>query len=70
MYSLLETTDYLSLSIVYKDVKCSFIPDSNACFSELPDNIKGKVLYLESGEYNPTGWYKEIIVKKKDIIKY
>lgn len=70
MYSLLETTDYLSLSIVYKDVKCSFIPDSNARFSELPDNIKGKVLYLESGEYNPTGWYKELIVKKKDIIKY
>ena len=40
----------------------------NCSLDEIPDTVKGKVVYVNVGEYNPVGWFHDIIVNKKDMI--
>ena len=47
---------------------CEFIPSPNCSLDEIPDTVKGKVVYVNIGEYNPLGWLHDVIVNKEDII--
>ena len=55
---------HTKLFVMYNNQKCLFIPNNDySSFNE----IKGKVVYIERGAYNPSGWYRDIVVSKKDI---
>ena len=54
--------------IMYNNTLCEFIPSPNCSLDEIPDTIKGKVVYVNIGEYNPLGWFHDVIVNKEDII--
>ena len=51
--------------IMYNDIKCKFIPDNN---NNNISEVKGKVLYIDKGSYNPNYWYKDVIVNVNKII--
>ena len=51
--------------IMYNDIKCTFIPENNNNNSK---EVKGKVLYIDSGSYNPNYWYKNVTVSVDKII--
>ena len=40
----------------------------NCSLDEIPDTVKGKVVYVNVGEYNPVGWFHDVVVNKQDII--
>lgn len=49
---------------MYNNIKCKFIPDNNNNISE----VKEKVIYIDSGSYNPNYWYKNVTVSVNKII--
>ena len=68
MNSFIESIGKSEFKIMYKDTLCEFIPSLNCSLDEIPDTIKGKVVYVNTGEYNPSGWFHDVIVNKEDII--
>ena len=68
MNSLIESIGKSEFKIMYKNTLCEFIPNINFSFNEIPDTVKGKVVYINIGEYNPAGWFYDVIVNKEDII--
>ena len=52
--------------IMYNNIKCKFIPDNNN--NNNVSEVKGKVLYIDSGSYNPNYWYKNVTVSVDKII--
>lgn len=37
----------------------------NCSLDEIPDTVKGKVVYVNVGEYNPVGWFHDVVVNKE-----
>ena len=35
---------------------------------EIPDTVKGKVVYVDVGEYNLVVWFHDVVVNKQDIV--
>ena len=68
MNSLVESIGKSEFRIMYNNTLCEFIPSPNCSLDEIPDTVKGKVVYVNIGEYNPLGWFHDVIVKKEDII--
>ena len=68
MNSLVESIGKSEFRIMYNNTLCEFIPSPNCSLDEIPDTIKGKVVYVNIGEYNPLGWFHDVIVNKEDII--
>ena len=68
MNSLVESIGKSEFRIMYNNTLCEFIPSLNCSLDEIPDTVKGKVVYVNIGEYNPVGWFHDVIVNKKDII--
>ena len=68
MNSFVESIGKSEFRIMYKNTLCEFIPYLNCSLDEIPDTIKGKVVYVNVGEYNPLGWFHDVIVNKEDII--
>ena len=68
MNSLVESIGKSEFRIMYNNTLCEFIPFPNCSLDEIPDTIKGKVVYVNIGEYNPLGWFHDVIVNKEDII--
>ena len=68
MNSFIESIGKSEFKIMYKNTLCEFIPSLNCSLDEIPDTIKGKVVYVNAGEYNPSGWFHDVIVNKEDII--
>ena len=54
--------------VVYRHQICSFHPTNDMPFEQISDFVEGKVLFIENGEYNPTSWYKPVVVKKSDLM--
>ena len=50
--------------VLYRYQTCPFVPTKDVPFEEMPDVVEGTVLFVEEGEYNPSGWYKPLVVKK------
>ena len=68
MNSLVESIGKSEFRIMYNNTLCEFIPSPNCSLDEIPDTIKGKVVYVNIGEYNPLGWFHDVIVNKEDIV--
>ncbi len=51
----------------YRGYECKFIPLIKKDMKDLPNLVKGKVLFIDNGEYNPLGWYKELMIDKIHI---
>lgn len=68
MNSLVESIGKSEFRIMYNNTLCEFIPSPNCSLDEIPDTVKGKVVYVNIGEYNPVGWFHDVIVNKEDII--
>ena len=68
MNSLVESIGKSEFRIMYNNTLCEFIPSPNCSLEKIPDTIKGKVVYVNIGEYNPLGWFHDVIVNKEDII--
>ena len=68
MNSLVESIGKSEFRIMYNNTLCEFIPSPNCSLDEIPDTIKGKVVYVNIGEYNPLGWLHDVIVNKEDVI--
>ena len=68
MNSLVESIGKSEFRIMYNNTLCEFIPSPNCSLDEIPDTVKGKVVYVNIGEYNPLGWFHDVIVNKEDII--
>ena len=68
MNSLVESIGKSEFRIMYKNTLCEFIPSPNCSLDEIPDTVKGKVVYMNIGEYNPLGWFHDVIVNKEDIV--
>ena len=68
MNSLVESIGKSEFRIMYNNTLCEFIPSPNCSLDEIPDTVKGKVVYVNIGEYNPLGWFRDVIVNKEDII--
>ena len=68
MNSFVESIGKSEFRIMYNNTLCEFIPSPNCSLDEIPDTIKGKVVYVNIGEYNPLGWFHDVIVNKEDII--
>ena len=68
MNSLVESIGKSEFRIMYNNTLCEFIPSLNYPLDEIPDTIRGKVLYVNIGEYNPVGWFHDVIVNKEDVI--
>ena len=68
MNSLVESIGKSEFRIMYNNTLCEFIPSLNYPLDEIPDTVKGKVVYVNIGEYNPLGWFHDVIVNKEDII--
>ena len=68
MNSLVESIGKSEFRIMYNNTLCEFIPSPNCSLDEIPDTVKGKVVYVNIGEYNPLGWFHNVIVNKEDII--
>lgn len=68
MNSLVESIGKSEFRIMYNNALCEFIPSPNCSLDEIPDTVKGKVVYVNIGEYNPVGWFHDVIVNKEDII--
>jgi hypothetical protein len=54
--------------VVYMHRECPFLPTNDMPFEQISDFVEGKVLCIEEGEYNPTSWYKPLVVKKSDLL--
>ena len=54
--------------VLYRYQTCPFVPTKDVPFEEMPDVVEGTVLFVEEGEYNPSGWYKPLVVKKSDLL--
>jgi hypothetical protein len=48
--------------------ECMFIPAEQKIYSELPNIIKGHVVYPQEGTYNIEGWFHPISIYKKEIL--
>ena len=68
MNSLVESIGKSEFRIMYNNTLCEFIPSPNCSLDEIPDTVKGKVVYVNIAEYNPLGWFHDVIVNKEDII--
>ena len=68
MNSLVESIGKSEFRIMYNNTLCEFIPSPNCSLDEIPDTVKGKVVYVNIGEYNPLGWFHDVIVNKEDIM--
>ena len=68
MNSLVESIGKSEFRIMYNNTLCEFIPSPICSLDEIPDTVKGKVVYVNIGEYNPLGWFHDVIVNKEDII--
>ena len=68
MNSLVESIGKSEFRIMYNNTLCEFIASLNCSLDEIPDTVKGKVVYVNIGEYNPLGWFHDVIVNKEDII--
>ena len=68
MNSLVESIGKSEFRIMYNNTLCEFIPSPNCSLDEIPDTIKGKVVYVNIGEYNPLGWFHDVVVNKEDIV--
>ena len=65
---MFDLENKISYRIYYKMQECIFIPAEQKSYSELPDIIKGHVLYAEHGSYNIEGWFHPISIYKKEIL--
>ena len=68
MNSIIESIGTSQFRIMYKNTLCEFIPFINCSFDKIPNTVKGKVVYVDIGEYNPLGWFHDVVVNKEDII--
>ena len=68
MNSLVESIGKSEFRIMYNNTLCEFIPSPNCSLDEIPDTVKGKVVYMNIGEYNPLGWFHDVVVNKEDIV--
>ena len=68
MNSLVESIGKSEFRIMYNNTLCEFIPSLNYPLDEIPDTVKGKVVYVNIGEYNTVGWFHDVIVNKEDVI--
>ena len=68
MNSLVESIGKSEFRIMYNNTLCEFIPSLNYSLDKIPNTVKGKVVYVNIGEYNPVGWFHDVIVNKEDII--
>lgn len=68
MSSLIESIGTSEFRIMYKNTLCEFIPFLHFSFDKIPNTVKGKVVYVDIGEYNPLGWFHDVVVNKEDII--
>ena len=68
MNSFVESIGKSEVRIMYNNTLCEFIPSPNCSLDEIPDTIKGKVVYVNIGEYNPLGWFHDVVVNKEDIV--
>ena len=64
----LFSKDNITFQIIYKDTRCTFIPNKQVKYNMLPDVIDGHVVYLAEGEYNPSSWLKPYTIKKSSIL--
>ena len=63
---MIEGKNSKYLQIMYRGQKCPFIPNKDNVDSH---NIKGKVVFIEKGSYNPNGWYINIVISKNEILE-
>ena len=68
MNSLVESIGKSEFRIMYNNTLCEFIPSPNCSLDEIPDTVKGKVVYVNIGEYNPLGWFHDVIVNKEGFM--
>ena len=66
---MLEISEEYIYNITFDGIICQFIPDMQQKYEYLPETIKGNVIYICKGEYNPDSWKKRITINKMDIIK-
>lgn len=66
---MFDLEDKISYRISYKMQECIFIPAEQKIYSELPNNIKGHVLYPDEGTYNIEGWFHPITILKNEILQ-
>ena len=52
--------------INYNGHECKFIPKIREK-DNWKDKISGKVIYIESGAYNPSSWYREVTIQRENI---
>ena len=50
MNSLVESIGKSEFRIMYNNTLCEFIPSLNYPLDEIPDTVKGKVVYVNIGE--------------------
>ena len=62
---MLEKDSYKNIFIMYRGQRCPFMPNED---NKDPNNIKGLVIFIEKGSYNPNSWYTNITVSKNDIL--
>ena len=65
---MLDFENKITYRISYKTQECVFIPTEQKIYSELPNIIKGHVVYPEEGTYNIEGWFHPISIYKKEIL--
>ena len=70
MNSLVESIGKSEFRIMYNNTLCEFIPSPNCSLDEIPDTVKGKVVYVNIGEYNPLGWFHDVIVSHQILINF
>ena len=68
MNSLVESIGKSEFRIMYNNTLCEFIPSLNCSLDKIHNTVKGKVVYVNIGEYNPLGWFHDVIVNEEDII--
>ena len=64
----MDIENKITFKTIYKSTKCTFVPCIQKPLAELPDVIKGKVLFINKGEYNVQGWLKPLTINKRDIV--
>jgi hypothetical protein len=65
---MLDFENKITYRISYKMQECVFIPTEQKIYSELPNIIKGHVVYPEEGTYNIEGWFHPVCIYKKEIL--
>ena len=68
MNSFVESIGKSGFRIMCKSTLYEFISALNCSLDEIPDTVKGKVVYVDVGEYNLVVWFHDVVVNKQDIV--